>query len=239
MSDRCWNTHVLFANPISTVEIIESCYQWILDTNLQVVGFCREPFDPQTIDDFDPEYETQFTQSLGDIKSGLLHHPGLGDIMARWPIPGKDYSAIFYILLRDTTGDPHTLDYLTFIIEFREYLQLDSAVKRSILRYHIDVLGNIPSLLWITMGHERDYFPNELEDAATVEAWRKGQELIPLDYTWIRHDLFEHMRSNPDMDMPADPLVSSLLKDEKGTPFVRLHEHEPIWQGVDDDRLQD
>jgi hypothetical protein len=222
MSGRSWCSHALFEHGVATAPLVDLCLGWIEEAGFQLEGYLLEPLDPKewNVEESD---EPIPVESPTELKAELLQHPGLGDIIARSPIHHRNYAAILTITLRDAFGHPETVDYLSFDIMQKEFDQLGLDQRKALIEFHVQLMGSIQSLVWMTLGQEKELFLTWIAGETDVSHWREGKGLVALDYTWIRKDFYSLARKYLP---PGLPFWESDLPGAK--EFFRLHEQGPL-----------
>lgn len=189
MSNLSWCSVVLFEQGVGSRQLIEWSYTWLQTAGFALWGYGLEPLDAQEWD-ISADDEPIPVSDLDELSDAIISNPGLGNIVARYPIPEKKHRAILIVTLRDTRGTPEYTDYISFDIALNEFQDLTASQKAAIHDFHVLRLSTLMPL-WITMGTERKLFLTWIAGHEEVNKWRQGIGLVPLDYTWVRRDFAE------------------------------------------------
>jgi hypothetical protein len=184
-------------------------------------GYILEELDPLRLDEDD---EMHPVQSIDHLIEGLGQHPGLGAIYMLSPPEKCRNRESIYINLRDVYGTPMYINYLTMRISLNSYKCLDEKTKKAIWDFHLKDIGDLPNVMWLTLGRVRDYFPEILAGEDMFTDWQEGKQLIPLDYTWVREDFYQRIKSVLPGSKRA--IASEVLRGSGGK-FLRLYDIEP------------
>jgi hypothetical protein len=225
MSNLSWCSVVLFEQDVSSRQLIEWSYTLLQTTGFALWGYGLEPLDAQEWD-ISADDEPIPVSDLDELSDSIISNPGLGNIVARYPIPEKKHSAILIITLRDTRGMPEYADYISLEIGLSEFRDLTASQKAAIYDFHVLKLS-VLNPLWITMGVERKLFLTWIAGREEVNKWRQGIGLVPLDHTWVRKDFAEALtfegEDNVSIQKSDIPALSSYYRLYTDAPISSSH----------------